>query len=60
MLFMYYYFYISASDIVKRMFTLEFQPRKKKNLVKKEKIVDLVKRHELDQRSPEAQSKLKL
>jgi len=44
-----------ASDIVKKIFTLQFLPRKETIDIRREKVLDLVKRHELDQRSPEAQ-----
>ncbi|XP_020290303.1 28S ribosomal protein S15, mitochondrial [Pseudomyrmex gracilis] len=44
-----------ASDLVKKMFTLQFQPCKQRHFVERAKAVDLVKRHELDAKSPEAQ-----
>jgi hypothetical protein len=49
---------ISASDIVKKMFTLRFSPRKEMFNVRREKIMDLVKKHKLDRKSPEAQSNM--
>ncbi|XP_071578036.1 small ribosomal subunit protein uS15m [Temnothorax nylanderi] len=44
-----------ASDIVKKMFTLQFLPRKETTDVRKEKVLELVRRHRLDWKSPEAQ-----
>ncbi|XP_011869526.1 PREDICTED: 28S ribosomal protein S15, mitochondrial [Vollenhovia emeryi] len=44
-----------ASDIVKKMFTLQFLPRKETVDVRRDKILQLVKRHRLDRKSPEAQ-----
>lgn len=52
------FLYISAGDIVKRMFTLEFLPRKETVNARKEKMLDLVKRHELDRNSSEASSNI--
>lgn len=49
-------FYISANDLVRRMFTLQFQQRKKITSIKMMKYQDLVKRHEFDYLSPEALS----
>ncbi|EZA51394.1 hypothetical protein DMN91_007370 [Ooceraea biroi] len=43
-----------ASDIVQKMFTLQFLPRKEKIRLRREKILELVKSHELDRKSPEA------
>lgn len=45
----------NASDIVKKMFTLQFLPRKETINVRREKVLELVKRHRLDRKSPEAQ-----
>ncbi|KAL6259366.1 hypothetical protein P5V15_009283 [Pogonomyrmex californicus] len=45
----------NASDIVKRMFMLRFLPRKATIALKREKILELVRRHKLDSISPEAQ-----
>ncbi|KAG5310676.1 RT15 protein, partial [Acromyrmex insinuator] len=50
----------NASDIVKKMFTLQFLPRKETINIKRDKILELVQRHKLDQNSPEAISKLTL
>ncbi|EFN74889.1 28S ribosomal protein S15, mitochondrial [Camponotus floridanus] len=44
-----------ASDIVKKMFTLQFQPFKSTKYLRKVKTVDFVRRNELDRSSPEAQ-----
>ncbi|XP_072760624.1 small ribosomal subunit protein uS15m [Anoplolepis gracilipes] len=44
-----------ASDIVKKMFTLQFLRPKETKKMRKIKILELVKRHELDNLSPEAQ-----
>ncbi|XP_018401951.1 PREDICTED: 28S ribosomal protein S15, mitochondrial [Cyphomyrmex costatus] len=44
----------SASDIVKKMFTLQFLPRKETIYVRRDKMLELVKRHRLDENSPEA------
>ncbi|XP_014484825.1 PREDICTED: 28S ribosomal protein S15, mitochondrial [Dinoponera quadriceps] len=43
----------NASDIVKRMFTLEFLPKRERDRMMTTKIVDLVKRHNDDEFSPE-------
>lgn len=43
-----------ASDIVKRMFTLQFLPRKKTVNLRREKIFELVKGHKTDRNSWEA------
>lgn len=42
-----------ASDVVKKLLTLEYHPRKELVNAKKEKTVQLVKRHILDYSSPE-------
>ncbi|EGI62198.1 28S ribosomal protein S15, mitochondrial [Acromyrmex echinatior] len=47
----------NASDIVKKMFTLQFLPRKETINIRRDKILELVQRHKLDQNSPEAISK---
>ncbi|XP_018340512.1 PREDICTED: 28S ribosomal protein S15, mitochondrial [Trachymyrmex septentrionalis] len=44
----------NASDIVKKMFTLQFLPRKETINVRRDKILELVQRHRLDKNSPEA------
>lgn len=44
----------NASDIVKKMFTLQFLPRKETINVRTDKVLELVKRHRLDRKSPEA------
>ncbi|XP_011059863.1 PREDICTED: 28S ribosomal protein S15, mitochondrial, partial [Acromyrmex echinatior] len=44
----------NASDIVKKMFTLQFLPRKETINIRRDKILELVQRHKLDQNSPEA------
>ncbi|XP_018315855.1 28S ribosomal protein S15, mitochondrial [Mycetomoellerius zeteki] len=44
----------NASDIVKKMFTLQFLPRKETINVRRDKILELVQRHKLDRNSPEA------
>ncbi|XP_012530728.1 28S ribosomal protein S15, mitochondrial [Monomorium pharaonis] len=44
----------NASDIVKRIFTLQFLPRKEIINVRREKVLELVQRHRLDVKSPEA------
>ncbi|KYN14592.1 28S ribosomal protein S15, mitochondrial [Trachymyrmex cornetzi] len=49
-----------ASDIVKKMFTLQFLPRKETINIRRDKILELVQRHRLDRNSPEATSKLTL
>nr|XP_050867544.1 28S ribosomal protein S15, mitochondrial isoform X1 [Vespula vulgaris] len=46
-------FYISADEIVKKLVTLEFHPRKETIHLRREKILELVKRHKLDRGSPE-------
>lgn len=51
-----YYIFVSASDIVKKMFTLQFLPHKETTSVKRDKVLKLVKRHRLDRKSPEALS----
>ncbi|XP_029174077.1 28S ribosomal protein S15, mitochondrial [Nylanderia fulva] len=43
-----------ASDLVKKMFTLQFQQRTKTTSIKIKKYLDLVNRHEFDDFSPEA------
>ncbi|KAK2585692.1 hypothetical protein KPH14_010306 [Odynerus spinipes] len=43
-----------ADDIVKRLVTLEFQPRRETINARREKIMELVKRHNLDRGSAEA------
>lgn len=43
-----------ANDLVRRIFTLQFQPRKKVTKIKINKYRELVKRHEFDRLSPEA------
>lgn len=42
-----------ADDLVKRMFTLEFNPKKETNKLKRNKIIALVKRHVCDKGSAE-------
>ncbi|XP_077260020.1 28S ribosomal protein S15, mitochondrial [Temnothorax americanus] len=44
-----------ASDTVKKMFTLQFLPRKETTRARREKVLDVVRRHRLDWKSPEAQ-----
>ncbi|XP_018045299.1 PREDICTED: 28S ribosomal protein S15, mitochondrial, partial [Atta colombica] len=44
----------NASDIVKKIFTLQFLPRKETINIRRDKILELVQRHRLDQNSPEA------
>lgn len=43
-----------ADDIVKKLVTLEYQPRKETIRIRREKIMEMVKRHNLDRGSPEA------
>lgn len=43
-----------APDLVKRMFTLRFLPRKETVYMRREKVLELVKRHKLDRKSLEA------
>ncbi|XP_031841078.1 28S ribosomal protein S15, mitochondrial [Nomia melanderi] len=43
-----------ANDFVKKMFSLEFHPRREVRNLKREKIMALVKRHELDRGSTES------
>ncbi|KAL0118009.1 hypothetical protein PUN28_008999 [Cardiocondyla obscurior] len=43
-----------ANDTVKKMFTLQFLPRKETTIIRREKIMALVKRHKLDDKSSEA------
>lgn len=45
---------VTANDLVKRLFTLEFAPRWKSTQVTIKDTVDLVRRHELDKGSMEA------
>lgn len=54
------FLYISASDIVKNMFSLKFQPRKETNKMVNTKIMDIVKRHDKDTSSTEVKSNVKL
>ena len=50
-------FYFSADDLVKRLFTLEFNPRKTSMMALKKNIVSRVQRHNLDVGSAETRSK---
>lgn len=47
-------FFLSANDIVKKMFTLQFLPHKETVKTRRDKIMKLVQRYEADQKSPEA------